>query len=39
MLVIMKWKGFGRKQTWANRGNIPPLYLEGLRKTMKMLSD
>jgi hypothetical protein len=29
----MKWKGFGRKQSWPNWSNILAFFLEKLRKT------
>jgi hypothetical protein len=35
---MMNLKGFGRKQSRPNRGNIPTFVWEGLRKTAKMLN-
>jgi hypothetical protein len=36
---MMYWKGYGRKRSWPNVGYSPSIYLEGLRKTSKNLSQ
>jgi hypothetical protein len=33
---MMNWKGFGSKRTWSNVRYFLRIYLEGLRKTMKI---
>jgi hypothetical protein len=35
----MNGKGCGKKQLWPNLRSYPGIYLEGLRKTMKTLSQ
>jgi hypothetical protein len=34
----MNWKGYGQKESWPNVRYNPSIYLEGLMKTMKILS-
>jgi hypothetical protein len=33
---IINWKGYGRKWQWPNLRYYPDIFLEGLRKTMKI---
>jgi hypothetical protein len=35
----MNWKKFAKKQSWTNLAYCPRIYLEGLRKNMKNLSQ
>jgi hypothetical protein len=35
----MNWKGCGRKRSWLNLRYYPGICVEGLRKTMKNLSQ
>jgi hypothetical protein len=34
----MNREGYGRKRLWPNLKNCPGIFLEGLRKTIKILS-
>jgi hypothetical protein len=36
---MINWKRFGRKGLWPNLRYYPCVYLEGLRETMKRLSQ
>jgi hypothetical protein len=36
---MVNWKSLGRKQAWPNLGHYPNLFLEGLRKITKNLSN
>jgi hypothetical protein len=35
----MNWKGCGRKRSWPNFRYYPGIFLEGLKKTTKNLSQ
>jgi hypothetical protein len=36
---MMNWKGYGTKQSWPNLRYYPNIFLEGLRKLQKNLSQ
>jgi hypothetical protein len=36
-LMIMNWKGYGRKQSWPNLRYYPQISLKGQRKTTNSL--
>jgi hypothetical protein len=38
-LVMVNWKGFGRKLSWPNFWYYPVIRLDGLRKTTKNLNQ
>jgi hypothetical protein len=35
----MNWEGYGRKRSWPNLRYYPGIYLDGLRKATKNLSQ
>jgi hypothetical protein len=36
---MMKWQGYGRKRSWPDLRYYPGIFVEGLRKTTKNLSQ